>query len=236
MGCASARSTFAIIARETPERSASALADRPSASRAARVFPSPSRAVALRPGFRPDPWLGNVLALGDAAVAVDPLEWTNLHLAQSAIARALDLLPGRDCHPLEVAEYNRRTRQQATRIRDFIAAHYLATGRTRGEFWKEVPKRPRPESLAHTLEQFESRGRLPHHEEESFGKESWLALLLGLGVVPRRPDPVASAADPARVNAALRALAAATAALPARVPPYPDYLSRMAGGSSRRVA
>ena len=35
MGCASARSIFAIIARDTPERSASALVERPCASRAA---------------------------------------------------------------------------------------------------------------------------------------------------------------------------------------------------------
>ena len=37
VGCASARSIFAIMARETPERSASALADRPWAVRAART-------------------------------------------------------------------------------------------------------------------------------------------------------------------------------------------------------
>ena len=195
-----------------------------SASRAARIFPSGSDPVTLRPGFRPDPWLRNVLALGDAAVAVDPLEWTNLHLAQSGIVRALDLLPGRDCHSLEVAEYNRRTRGQAERVRDFVAAHFLAAGRRRGEFWGARRGAP-PDSLAHTLAQFAGRGRLPHYEEESFGKESWLAVFLGLGMVPSRPDPVASAADPNMVQAALRAIAASIAALPGRLPPYGDYLS-----------
>ena len=200
-----------------------------SAAEAARIFPAASDAVTLRPGFRPDPWLGNVLALGDAAVAVDPLEWTNLHLAQSGIARALDLLPGRDCHPLEVAEYNRRTRQQAERVRDFIRAHYLSVARKRGEFWKSARHAVVPESLAQTLAQFERRGRLPHHEEESFAKESWLGVLLGLGVVPGTVDPIALAADPARVEAALLAFATATAALPALLPPYPEYLARFAG-------
>lgn len=199
-----------------------------STMQAARLFDTSSEPVKLHPGFRTDPWLGNVLALGDAAIAIDPLEWTNLHLAQSAIARALDLLPGRDCHPLEVAEYNRRTRQQAGRARDYQSAHYHAGQPRRGEFWKMASRAARPESLAHTLDEFERRGRLPHYEEESFGKESWLALLLGLGLVPTRSDPVTSSADPVRMEAALRALAASTASLPAQVPLYAEYLSRLA--------
>ncbi len=197
---------------------------------AARIFAGAGEPIMLRPGFRTDPWLGNVLALGDAAVALDPLEWTNLHLAQSGIARALDLLSGRDCHPLEIAEYNRRTRQQAERARDFIAAHYAAAGRTRGDFWRAAARLARPDSLAHTLEQFESRGRLPHCEEESFTRDSWLAVLLGLGIVPRRADPVTLGADPAAVHAALGRIVDRVAALPGALPSYPDYLARIEAG------
>lgn len=198
-----------------------------SGAEAERLFGHSAEAVVIRPGFRDQPWRRNVLALGDAAVAVDPLEWTNLHLAQSAILRALDLLPGRDCHSLEVTEYNRRTRQQAERVRDFIAAHYRLAGQRGGSFWKAASQLVPSPGLAHTLDHFERRGRLPHFEDESFGKESWLAVLLGLGLVPRASDPITSTADPRQVKAALRALAASTAILPGAVPTYADYLSHV---------
>jgi tryptophan halogenase len=193
--------------------------------------------VTLRPGRRPEPWVHNVLALGDAATAVDPLEWTNLHLAHQGILRALELLPGRDCHPLELAEYNRRTEQETVRVRDFLALHYLRSGRREGALWQALAGRAPPDSLAHTLEQFEARGRLPFYEEESFEKESWQAVLLGLGVRPSAPAASALGLDLAEAARAMRDYAAQLAALAARLPPYRDYLERMGSapaGSSLR--
>jgi tryptophan 7-halogenase len=183
--------------------------------------------VRVRPGRRPEPWKHNVLALGDAAVSVDPLQSVGLHLAQSAILRALELLPGRDCHSLELREYNRRTEQETARVRDFLALHYLRSGRTDGQFWKAAAQLHPPESLAHTLDQFEARGRLPFFEEESFDKQSWLAVLLGMGVVPANVDPVATRIDPERAAAGMERLAESLAQLPNRLPSYADYLQRM---------
>jgi tryptophan halogenase len=173
----------------------------------------------------------NVLALGDAAVAVDPLQATNLHLAHNAILRALELLPGHDCHPLELAEYNRRTAQETVRVRDFLSLHYLRSGRTRGEFWEKMRGRALPESLAHTLEQFERRGRIPFYEEEVFQKESWHAVLLGMGVFPRHVDPVAASVRPEDGAAFMQRIADGLAGLPERMPSYPQYLAQMAGSS-----
>ena len=184
-------------------------------------------AIALRCGRRPDPWIHNVLALGDAAVAVDPLHSTNLHLAQSAILRALELLPGRDCHELELREYNRRTAEETARIRDFLALHYLRSGRRDSPFWEAMAGRRLPDSLARTLEQFERRGRLPFFEEESFNRQSWLAALLGLGVLPLAADPLAAGVDLDRAGAAMEGLAERLAALAGRAPPYADLLARM---------
>ena len=186
-----------------------------------------AEAVALRPGRRPGPWVGNVLAIGDAAEAVDPLEGTNLHLAQSAIMRALGLLPGRDCHPLELREYNRRTEQQVLRVRDFIALHYLRSGRAEGAFWEPLVKRAPPDSLCHTLEQFQRRARLPYYENESFDRHGWAAVLLGLGVLPDHVDPVAYGLDLEQSAVALQALEQQLAAFARRLPPYGDYLERI---------
>jgi tryptophan halogenase len=202
--------------------------------RARRVLASEAgvdaaEAVSIRPGRRPEAWVRNVLALGDAAVALDPLESTNLSVAHSAIRRALALIPGRDFHPLELAEYNRQTIQQTDRIRDFLALHYLRAPPRKGEFWQAVADRALPASLARTVEQFEARGRLPFFEEESFDKHSWLAVFLGMGIVPRALDPSAGALQLEPAIAGMERLAANLAALPARLPPYQAYLARMIG-------
>jgi tryptophan halogenase len=205
-------------------------------ARARRVFASEAsveaaEAVAIRPGRRPQPWVRNVLALGDAAVALDPLQATNLHLAHNAILRALELLPGRDCHPLELAEYNRRTAQETMRVRDFLSVHYLRSGRTKGEFWEKMRSHPLPESLGHTLEQFERRGRIPFYEEEVFAKESWHAVLLGMGLFPRHIDPIAAGVRPEDGAAFMQRTAEGLAGLPERLPAYSDYLAQMARSS-----
>jgi tryptophan halogenase len=192
-----------------------------------------AEAVAIRPGRRTEPWAHNVIAIGDAAVALDPLHGTNLHLAQSAITRALELMPGRDCNPLELQEYNRRTADETRRVRDFLAVHYLRSGLREGPFWRETAGRKLPDSLAHTLEQFEVRGRLPFYEEESFDRESWLAVLFGLGILPHHTDAIAAAVDPEETVAALRRLSEGLAAVPDRLPPYDAYLARMTGAPGR---
>ncbi|WP_380779653.1 tryptophan 7-halogenase [Sphingomonas sp. R86520] len=205
-------------------------ADQTPDSSAHRIMPSGETIVSLAPGVRAEPWRHNVLALGDAAVVIDPLANANLHLAHAAILRAIDLLPGRDCAAIELAEYNQQSVRQASRVRDFQAAHFLPTGRTRGPFWKRAARLPRPDSLAHTLEHFAHRGRLPFQEDESFDKDEWHGLLLGLGMIPRVADPIAAATAPSTIAATLQRLADATAALPARLPPYPAYLAQLERG------
>lgn len=166
-----------------------------------------------------NPWIGNVLAIGDAATAIDPLFGTALHLAQNAILLALDLLPGRDFLQAELSEYNRRSRATATRMRDFHALHYL-----------RADIAAVPEGLARTLDQFERRGRLPPFEGEPFEADAWRAALIGLGIRPNAIDPLTASIDPARAEHAMDALAARLAEATARVPPYPQLLAQLRAG------
>jgi tryptophan halogenase len=146
--------------------------------------------ISIRQGRWAQPWAGNCVAIGDAAVAVEPLEWTNLHLVHSQIDRLVSMMPGRDCSPVELGEYNRQCCAEADRIRDFICLHYVSARREE-RFWKDAAAIEPPDSLAHTLSLFAERGRLPHYEEETFPRDSWLAVLFGQGVEPRRIDPLA---------------------------------------------
>ena len=168
----------------------------------------------VHPGARV-PFRHNVLALGDAAVAVDPLHGINLSLAHSAILRAIDLLPGRNFNPLELAEYNRLTALETGRARDFLALHYLGRAEP-------------PNSLARTLEQWRARGRLPFFEEELFTPSSWAQALIGLGILPDAIAPTALGVDADAAATAMDRLAKEIAGLRDRLPTYPDYLAQMA--------
>lgn len=171
---------------------------------------SPAGAVSLRQGRRSEFWVHNCVVIGDAAVTVEPLEWTNLHLAHSQIDRMIDMMPGRDCAPVELAEFNRQCAAEADRVRDFVCMHYVCAQRSE-PFWRDAASITPPDSLSHTLALFKERGRLPFYEEETFSKDSWLAVMLGQGFEPEHINPLTDAVSSAE---AMRALAASSFTLP----------------------
>lgn len=165
-----------------------------------------AEAISLGQGRWTDLWAGNCVAIGDAAVTVEPLEWTNLHLVHSQIDRLITMMPGADFAPIELVEFNRQCAAEADRIRDFLCMHYVCSRRTE-PFWRDASSVKPPESLAHTLSLFGERGRLPYYEEETFSRDSWLAILLGQGFEPRAIDPradIVSSAEAARAFATIR--------------------------------
>lgn len=182
--------------------------------------------IELRQGKRPQPWLRNCVAVGEAAVTVEPLEWTNLHLALSAIDRLIAMMPAADCSPVELADYNRQAVAEADRVRDFVALHY-ATARRPEPFWTNVASAEPPDTLAHTLAQFRERGRLPFYEEETFTRDSWLAVLLGQGVIPRRVDPLTDLVSVAACEQAMAQMRGEIRSLVDRLPLHSDYLQSL---------
>ena len=195
---------------------------------AQRLLESAEDPVRISQGRRREPWLRNCVAIGDAAVAVEPLEWTNLHLAHSAIDRIVAMLPEKDCAPIELAEYNRQAEAEADRVRDFLVLHYVAAGRRGEPFWDDVAAVAPPASLEHTLSLFRERGRLPFYEEETFSRDSWLAVLLGQGQVPQRVDPLTDLVPPESAEAAMARMHGALASLPASLPSHSAYLRTLA--------
>jgi len=187
--------------------------------------------VAIAAGNRIEPWRGNCVAIGEAATVIEPLEWTNLHLAHSAIDRLIAMLPDQNCAPVEAADYNRQHIAEAERVRDFVALHYAAAKRPE-PFWRGCAAADLPDSLAHTLSLFRERGRLPFYQEDTFDRDSWLAVLIGQGELPRRVDPLVEAVPAAESREFMaRWQRAIAAAVPSR-PTLAAYL----GAQHRRLA
>jgi tryptophan halogenase len=151
---------------------------------------------------RPDRfWDRNCLSL--AACGLEPLESTGLHRVQTGITRLLSLFPVCRHSREDIEEYNRLARLECERIRDFLILHYKATTRSDSPLWEHCRQMQIPDTLRAKIELFRHSGRLAMLDEEHFGEESWLAVLVGQGAPPQDYDPLADVLDVGEARDAL---------------------------------
>ena len=171
-------------------------------------------------------WNGNVVSLGLSSGFVEPLESTSIHLVQSGIAKLLALFPDRRFDPVERDEYNRQMKDVFEDVRDFVILHYKATRREDSEFWNYCRNMDVPDSLAGKLELWRCKGRLFREGRELFGTASWVAVLLGQGIVPEEQEPAADAIDPAMFADALDKMRQSYVGMAKHMPSHADFIAQ----------
>ena len=176
------------------------------------------RRLSFKAGCRTRLWEGNVVALGLAGGFLEPLESTSIHLIQAGISKLFGLFPDRRFTDVERDEYNRLMRDQYAAIRDFIILHYAATRRDDTPFWNHVRTMPLPDTLRRKIALFREKGRIFRYDDELFAIPSWVAVMLGQGIVPDGYDPVVDALDEDRITGALHQMRAANAAMAQQMP------------------
>ena len=149
------------------------------------------RPIRFTSGVRRRLWSRNCVAIGLAAGFIEPLESTAIHLIQSGVSRLLALFPDRSFDPAISEEYNRKVRQEYEQVRDFLVLHYSATERRDTPFWRHCAALPAPEGLRRKLDLFRATGQIFREDEELFTEQSWLQVMVGQGVLPRRYHPAA---------------------------------------------
>ena len=176
-------------------------------------------------GRRRKSWVKNVVAVGLSAGFVEPLESTSISLIETAVGKLIELFPDRGFRPELANEFNRMMGVRYESVRDFIVLHYKLTQRTDSEFWRYCAQLPVPDGLAHQIELFRETGRITILDRDGFAEPSFVAMLMGLGVVPRRYDPYVDLVDLREVHGHFAGLRDMIAQAVARMPDHGAYLA-----------
>ena len=153
------------------------------------------RIVKFRSGRYHRFWVGNVVAIGNSAGFVEPLEATALQVICVEASTLADSLLDSLCEPNStlIHLYNKYNAQAWDDIRDFLAVHYKFNTRLNTSFWQAC----RNDTALHDAEflvQFYKEngpsvvaGAQLLHPSNSFGMDGYLALLLGQQVSHAKP-------------------------------------------------
>ncbi len=135
-------------------------------------------------GRRKEFWSCNCVALGAAAMELEPLAGAGMHFALLGLATLVELFPLQRGSTVEATEYNRLMGEHADSLRDFTIAHYRAGRARSGAFWAATRTAELPASLAHKLDLYAANGRIHVLDQETFEEIDWAWLLIGSGCVP----------------------------------------------------
>ena len=149
------------------------------------------RLIRFQTGMRKKSWNKNVVAIGLSSGFLEPIESTSIHLIQTAIARLISFFPDRSFNQVEVDEFNRQSRFEYERVRDFIILHYKLNQRDDAEFWKACANMAIPDTLQHKIDMFRTRGRVVRVDNELFSEVGWVQVFEGQNLKVDRYHPLA---------------------------------------------
>jgi tryptophan halogenase len=187
------------------------------------------RRIPFRTGRRTKFWIGNCVAVGLASGFLEPLESTSIHLIQTAVLKLLALFPDLTFDQAEIDAFNRHTVGEYERTRDFLILHYKITQRSDTPFWRYCSAMAVPDAVNETIELFESSGRMFISADHLFTGQSWLSVMLGQGLLPRRYDPLVDTIPDGELEAHLNSVRRDIAQAVLAMPDHMEYVQRFCG-------
>lgn len=172
------------------------------------------------------PWTGNCIAIGEAAVTLEPLDAVQPQIVQIGLSNLVALWPVDADAAVEADAYNAAVHSHVANLRDFQLAHYLLNRRVGEPWWDRTRAVPPSGRLTEKLSLFAARGQIPLHDDESFAGHNWSALFVGHGVIPRSYDPRVDKVSDEEQIGKIRALLHVIADEVRAMPTVEQYLAR----------
>jgi tryptophan 7-halogenase len=177
-------------------------------------------------GMRKQGWNRNVVAMGLASGFMEPLESTSIHLIQTAISRLLGFFPSQGFSQTDIDEYNRQTRFEFERIRDFLILHYHLNQRTDSPFWAHCREMEVPETLTRKMDLYRTHGRIFRENNELFSEVAWLQVMHGQGLRAQGYHPLADLIDERETHEYLESVRGVIAKCADVMPGHADFIAQ----------
>ena len=189
--------------------------------------------AALRRGRRAAPWQRNVIALGGAAGAVEPLGEFGLDLVLNALEAFVAYLPRGEGGDVLRRAYAARLKSGHDDAAEAVAAHYVL-GRRPEPFWAGARAVPIPDRLADRLDLYELAGHVEMGHVETgdsalFGEGDHYLLFAGADFLPRRPFAPVDVADGREIGRLLAGIRSRSAAVAETMAPHARLLEGLHG-------
>ncbi|KMT64138.1 tryptophan halogenase family protein [Catenovulum maritimum] len=143
----------------------------------------------FKTGKRKQTWHKNVVAIGLSSGFLEPLESTSIYLIQDSIEKLIEFFPHNGLLQVHIDEFNRLVDNEYLRIRDFLIMHYHVNQRSDSQFWLDMQNMAIPESLEEKLTLFKKYAHVPYYGQGLFLEPSWVAVLVGQGMLPENYSP-----------------------------------------------
>ncbi|MBB3763592.1 tryptophan halogenase family protein [Sphingomicrobium lutaoense] len=177
-------------------------------------------------GRRKKFWNRNVVAIGLSAGFMEPLESTSIHLINTAVNKLVALLSLDGVTREQEEAFNRLTRKEYERIRDFLILHYKSTERDDSEFWNYCRTMEIPDTLKEKIELFRLNGQIFREDDELFTATSWVAVMVGQGISPIGTNAMAGTVAEPGLSKELGEIQKSIQYLVDHMPTHEEYLAR----------
>ena len=182
------------------------------------------RNIPFKTGRREKQWNKNCISFGLASGFLEPLESTSIHLIQAGLRRLVQHFPHNGIRESEVDEFNRQSKTEFEKIRDFIILHYKVNQRTDSQFWIDCRNMDIPESLAHRIELFRSSGKVFKENDELFHEIAWQQVMIGQRLMPEDYHPLAHSITAEQLEGLLQDLKSLIGNTVTKLPTHSQFL------------
>jgi tryptophan halogenase len=184
------------------------------------------RLIKFNTGMRKLAWNRNVVAVGLAGGFLEPIESTSIHLIQSTIQRLIDFFPDQGWSSIDRDEFNRQSRFEYERIRDFIILHYNLNQRTDSPYWLECANMAIPDTLRRKMDLYRSHGRVVRIDNELFSEVGWIQVFEGQNMPIDGYHPLVDAQSEEDIAEYLDSIRGVIAKCVGVMPSHDEYIAR----------